>query len=376
MAGIYIHIPFCKQACTYCNFHFATSLRYKGELIHAILKEAQLRKAYLEGKTIDTIYFGGGTPSLLHVDEIKEIVLALKTHYHISSSAEITLEANPDDLSQKYLEQLKNYSPINRLSVGIQSFHDEDLKYMNRSHSSNDSKSCLAMIETIGFDNYNMDLIFGVPTCDDEQWIENLKQTLAFNPTHLSVYALTVEENTPLKKLIDSSKLPAPFDESQINQYLAGQSMLTKNAYQQYEISNYAKAGFVSKHNSNYWKNIEYLGLGPSAHSFNGLSRSWNISNNKKYIDALNSNSLSFIETEKLSLKDRINEYIMTRLRTIWGVDPKELNIDGIDYSKEFIYKTEDFLNRQLMTIKDGKYVLSTNGQLIADQISADLFIL
>ena len=376
MAGIYIHIPFCKQACTYCNFHFATSLRYKDEVISAIIKEGELRKNYLQGKTVDTIYFGGGTPSLLSALEVKEIVSMLSHHYLLDDSMEITLEANPDDLSKKYLEELKNGSPINRLSVGIQSFLQEDLKYMNRSHSAEESETCLKTIEDLGFENYSMDLIFGVPTCSDKHWISNLERTLEFNPTHLSVYALTVEENTPLKKLIASSKLPAPFDESQVNQYLIAQEILTKGRYEQYEISNYSKPGFISKHNSNYWKSIDYLGLGPSAHSFNGISRSWNIANNKKYIDAIQSNSDSFNESENLTAEDQLNEYIMTRLRTIWGVDPKELKTKSLDYSNGFISKAELFIAQKEMTIKNDKYLLTSKGQLIADQISADLFVL
>ena len=376
MAGIYIHIPFCKQACTYCNFHFATSLRYKDEVISAIIKEGELRKNYLQGKTVDTIYFGGGTPSLLSALEINEIVSMLSDHYILDDSMEITLEANPDDLSIKYLEELRNDSPINRLSVGIQSFLKEDLKYMNRSHSAAESETCLNNIEDLGFENYSMDLIFGVPTCLDDQWKSNLERTLEFNPTHLSVYALTVEENTPLKKLIASSKLPAPLDESQVNQYLIAQEILTKGGYQQYEISNYSKPGFISKHNSNYWKSIDYLGLGPSAHSFNGISRSWNIANNKKYIDAVQSNSYSFNESENLTAEDQLNEYIMTRLRTIWGVDPKELKTNTLDYSTGFISKAKLFVARKEMFIAKDRYLLTPRGQLIADQISAELFVL
>ena len=376
MAGIYIHIPFCKQACTYCNFHFATSLRYKDDVISAILKEAILRKDYLEDTIVDTIYFGGGTPSLLSADEIKIIINTISNHYRLDDTLEITLEANPDDLNEVYLKELKTSSPINRLSVGIQSFLEDDLRYMNRSHSAIESVTCLKTIKNLGFENYSMDLIFGVPTCDDEQWKINLERALKFNPTHLSVYALTVEENTPLKKMIASSKLPAPFDESQVNQYLIAQYILTEGGYQQYEISNYSRPGFISKHNSNYWKSINYLGLGPSAHSFNGVSRSWNVANNKKYIDAIQMNVLSFNETELLTLHDQINEYIMTRLRTIWGIDPKDLKLGGLDYSKEFISKVQAYLDRKEIYIKDDRFFLTSNGQLIADQISADLFIL
>src|SRR6266542_127154 len=278
MAGIYLHIPFCRQACTYCNFHFTTSLRYKNDLVKALAKEAEMEKEYLQGEEISTIYFGGGTPSILDIYDLRLLIDDLFKNYSVAPNAEITLEANPDDISSDKLKAWKDIG-INRLSIGVQSFFKEELRWMNRAHNAELAVNSL-LLAVKEFDNITVDLIYGSPLLTDEMWKQNVERAIEFNIPHLSCYALTVEEKTPLHKLINTNKTQNVDDEKQARQFLLLMQWLKERGYEHYEVSNFAKPGFRSRHNSSYWKREKYLGLGPSAHSYNGSERRWNIANN------------------------------------------------------------------------------------------------
>ena len=319
MAGIYIHIPFCKQACHYCDFHFSTSMRYKNEVVQQLLNEIRLRQSYLQNEIIETIYFGGGTPSLLNEDELKNILLTIRQYFTVSKKAEITLEANPDDLSKEKIKAFTNTS-INRLSIGIQSFFDEDLVTMNRSHDATQATQCIDFIRDGGITNFSIDLIFGYPQLSDTKWKSNVEKAMQYAVPHLSCYAMTVEPKTVLAKYIKQKKSPPIDNEQSAKQFEYLMQTAKSNNYNHYEISNYALEGYEAKHNGNYWKSKSYLGIGPSAHSFNGASRQWNISNNALYIQSLQDDKVPF-EIETLTDTQRLNEYIMTSLRTIEGMD-------------------------------------------------------
>lgn len=323
MAGIYIHIPFCKQACSYCNFHFSTALKRKAEIVSAICQEAKQRQTYLKGEPIETIYFGGGTPSLLTSEELKKLLNQLNRLFKFSDEVEITLEANPDDLSIKKLKALKE-GGVNRLSIGVQSFHQLDLSFFNRSHNTEQAEKCILTAQDQGFDKLNIDLIFGSQTTSDEAWLENLEKLYALKIPHFSAYSLTLEEKTALNYLVKSSKAAKLDEEKNWRQYTLLLSTLEQHQYEQYELSNYGKKGTVSKHNSAYWFGHKYLGLGPSAHSFNGSSRQWNVSNNMKYLKAIMTNK-NYFDFEALDEVDRYHEFLITRLRTKWGVSFEEL---------------------------------------------------
>jgi oxygen-independent coproporphyrinogen-3 oxidase len=377
LAGIYIHIPFCKQACYYCDFHFSTSLKRKEELLNSIKKELFLKKDSLQNENIETIYFGGGTPSLLTIKELESIFEVIYNNFSVIENPEITLEANPDDLSESKIKELAT-TPINRLSIGIQSFFEEDLRFMNRAHTAEESKNCLSVAMRY-FDNITIDLIYGVPNMSNKKWLENLQIAFEFGVPHISSYALTVEEKTALHSLIKKGKVP-PVDE---NLALTHFNLLVeetqKRGFIQYEISNFGKPNYFSKHNTSYWLGEKYLGIGPSAHSFNGFERSWNVSNNAKYIKALNENILPQ-EIEILSLNNRFNEYIMTGLRTIWGVDFKRIEKQfGIDYLFHLEKNTQPFIEKELLKIQlndSGDAILTTTkkGKFLADGIASDLF--
>ena len=322
LAGIYLHIPFCKSACTYCNFHFTTSLRYKEPLLAALAKEAQMEKDYLEGEKINTVYFGGGTPSLLSSEEIKTLLSTLRKHFDIDETAEVTLETNPDDISEKSLQSWKA-AGINRLSIGVQSFFEEELRWMNRAHNAEQAKSALTLA-TKAFDNITIDLIYGSPLLTDEMWKQNVDQAIAFGIPHLSCYALTVEEKTPLHKSI-ALQQSAPVDpEKQARQFLLLMQWLRDAGYEHYEVSNFAKPGYRSRHNSSYWQGEKYLGLGPSAHSYNGIERRWNVANNSTYIRGIE-NDQPEREKEMLTETEKLNEMIMISLRTKEGMDPSRM---------------------------------------------------
>jgi oxygen-independent coproporphyrinogen-3 oxidase len=372
MSGIYIHIPFCKQACHYCDFHFSTSLKKKVELINALTKELELRKEEFKNTTVETIYFGGGTPSLLTNSELQFIIDAVYKNYKVSNGPEITLEANPDDLSKDRIIELSN-SPVSRLSIGIQSFFEEDLKLMNRAHNANEAKTCLEEA-TKYFDNISLDLIYGIPGASNAQWIENIETALSYNVPHISSYALTVEPKTALAAFIKKGVVEDVDDEQAHEQFHILKDKLEAESFVHYELSNFGKEGFFSKNNSAYWQGKSYIGIGPSAHSFNGKQRGWNVSNNSKYIKAIQEDELP-IEIETLTLTDRYNEYVMTGLRTIWGVSLNKVDNDfGTVFKDYLIEQSEVFINQHLLYIDDGHLRVTKKGQFLSDGIASELF--
>lgn len=375
MAGIYIHIPFCKKACTYCDFHFSTSLKMKADFVDALIKEIDIRKGVFSKVEVSTIYFGGGTPSLLTRQELHIIFEKLFDSFNISENAEITLEANPDDLSFDKIAQIKD-SPINRLSIGVQSFCDNDLKFMNRVHCGDDAYQSIVMAQEAGFVNITIDLIYGTPGLTDHAWIQNLHKSFELNIPHISSYALTVEEKTVLHQQINSKKIAPISEEQSARQFEILMREMSENGYEQYEISNFCKPNGYSRHNSAYWSKDNYLGLGPSAHSFLGNSRLWNVSNNATYIKSLSTDILP-LELEVLSERDRYNEYVMTSLRTKWGCQVSQMEAD---FSKTindgFKSEIQKHIQNGLVTEDKGVFRLSNAGMLLADRISADLFLL
>lgn len=373
MAGIYIHVPFCVKACFYCDFHFSTSLANKSKLVSSIIKEIELRKDYLENETIETIYFGGGTPSLLSQNELFSIINALAKNFKIASHAEITLEANPDDIDTKKLLEFKQ-SAINRLSIGVQSFVQEHLKWMNRAHNSMQAINCIIMAQDAGFENLNIDLIYGFNQLDESQWRKNLATFFQLNIPHLSAYSLTIEEKTALSSFIKSGKEPKLKDYHALQHFRILTEQMLLNGYEHYEISNFAKPGKYSKHNTSYWFGKKYLGIGPSAHSFNGLERNWNIANNAIYIKKIEQNELPQ-ETEVLTKADRFNEKIMVSLRTQWGLDLEEIKTTfGSDFYKAFENEMQAHLKNENVHLQHNRLFLTTKGKEIADLVASDLF--
>lgn len=374
MAGIYLHIPFCKQACTYCNFHFSTSLRMKDELLEAIGKELVLQKDYLEGEPVETIYFGGGTPSLLTADEINRLTDAIFRYFPVADLRECTLEANPDDLDNVYLKTLKG-TPVNRFSIGIQSFRDEDLRYMNRAHSAQQADYAIKAAQDAGFSNLTIDLIYGTPGLSDAAWKDNLRKVKELDIPHFSSYALTIEEGTALHHAIRQKKT-APVDaEQSAVQFEILMEAAAAMGYDHYEISNFARPGHYAVHNTNYWKGRKYLGAGPSAHSFNGRSRQWNIANNALYIKSLLTDGKLHAEEEVLTPVERLNEYIMTSLRTMWGCDLAYIEA-GWDATTAALLAREaaPFLEKGQMIREGNVLKLTPAGKLLADGIAAELF--
>jgi len=372
MAGIYIHIPFCKQACHYCDFHFSTSLKKKDELIQCLVKELELRKNELQNQNIETIYFGGGTPSLLTRDELELLINTVYENYTVIEKPEITLEANPDDLSKYLIIQLSK-SSINRLSIGIQSFFERDLKLMNRAHNSKEAMECLTLA-TQHFDNISIDLIYGIPGLSNDEWIENIETALLFKVPHISCYALTVEPKTALETFIKKGIIDAVDDDLAHEQFNILVEKLDASGFINYELSNFGKPDYFSKNNSAYWQGKLYLGIGPSAHSFNGDQRSWNVSNNTKYIKTIQKNELPS-ESETLSETDKFNEYIMTGLRTIWGVSLKKVENDfGENYKKQLLQQSEIYIKQHLLYIEDDKLLTTKKGKFLSDGIASSLF--
>jgi oxygen-independent coproporphyrinogen-3 oxidase len=374
-SGIYIHIPFCKQACFYCDFHFSTSLKKKDELIQALVKEIELRKHELKNQTIQTIYFGGGTPSLLSNDELSLLIETIYKNYNVGEHPEITLEANPDDLTNERINELAN-SPVNRLSIGIQSFFEDDLKSMNRAHNSSEAKACLEHASK-HFENITIDLIYDIPNMSLEKWNENLEMAFHFGVNHISSYALTVEPKTALDSFIKKGTYP-PIDEHLALQHF--NHLIEKTQEQgfiHYEISNFGKPNFFSKHNTSYWQGKPYLGIGPSAHSYFKNQRSWNVSNNTKYIQSIQNNTLPNT-LEALSTKDQYNEYIMTGLRTIWGVSLKRIETDfGKQFLDHLVSASEKFINQNLLVINNERIIKSTQkGKFLVDGIASELFMI
>lgn len=374
MSGIYIHIPFCRQKCHYCNFFSIATEKYHTEFREALLKEIRLQKKYLENEQITSVYFGGGTPSLLSPDRIDEIISAIRQDYIVSEDAEITLEANPDDLNPGILKDFRN-AGVNRLSIGIQSFYDDDLVYLNRIHTAKRASESLDEARKAGFSNISIDLIYGIPGLSDEKWTGNLKQAYESGVPHISAYALTVEPKTALDVLIRKKKLMGTDEEQIVRQFRILMESMKKNGFVHYEISNFCKDSLFSRHNSLYWNGTHYLGLGPSAHSFNGHSRQWNIANMQTYLDKVNRNEI-FYETEELTGIQKYNEYIMVSLRTMWGCDSSKISSDfGAEQASRFIEQASVFIQQGKMIEKEGIYYLTDEGKLFADGIASDLFL-
>lgn len=372
---LYFHIPFCRKKCSYCNFHFSTSLKMKDEMLWAMHKEIELRHQELESKRLKTLYFGGGTPSILSVDEIQKFIDKVNRYFDFEENIEITLEANPDDLTRNFLQELAP-TPVNRLSIGTQSFHDEDLKLMNRAHNASEAYHSILMAQDFGFQNISVDLIYGSPSSSFKIWQDNLEKIITLNIPHVSAYALTVEPKTALENWINKGKIPFPKEENQSKEFDYMVDFLTKNNFEHYEISNFGKSNFHSKHNAAYWKSNEYLGIGASAHSYNGTEkRSWNIANNAKYIKCLKENKLP-LETEILSEKDQFNEMIMIGLRTKWGVDLTRLKKQ---FSEEVVHhfqkNSQHLLSEGKLIIADNTLTIPSEFWFFADGIASDLFI-
>ena len=371
MAGIYIHIPFCKQACNYCNFHFSTQQKNVPAMVDAIISEMILRKNYLLEK-IATIYFGGGTPSVLQNSDIIKIIEAIKNNFEIDEQVEITLEANPDDIQEEKLQTWKS-AGINRLSIGVQSFVAEDLLWMNRAHNNTMALQSLQWA-TKYFSNISIDLIYGTPTLSDEQWLQNINQAIALQIPHLSCYALTVEPKTALHKLIEKKEVQDVDADKQARQFNILTKRLHQAGFEHYEISNFAKPNYRSKHNSSYWQGKHYLGLGPSAHSFNGVSRQWNIANNALYLKSIEQKIIPY-EIEILTATQQLNEYIMTSLRTIEGINLQKIQIDfGEIATTHLIQQATTAINAKHVCVENNFLRLTAAGKFLADGIAADLF--
>ena len=374
MAGIYIHIPFCKSKCAYCNFFSLASESKIQDYVEALKKEIIARKTYLGNEIVKTIYFGGGTPSLLSVKNIEEIINLLNKNYEIVSSPETTLEINPDTIDREKMSSLKQIG-INRMSVGIQSFHDDDLKYLGRRHDSRHAMQVLDDLKQTGFEKITLDLIYGMPTLTEEKWNKNLDIFFSTGLSHLSAYALTVEPKTILGQRIEKGDLQNISEDDAIHHYEILVERTKENGFEHYEISNFAKEGCRSQHNSIYWKDVKYLGLGASAHSYDGNSRQWNISNLTKYIQLVG-NSDDYFEKEILTKEDKFNEYVMTSLRTSWGCNVGKMETDyGERYAVHFLKNVKKYLDSGIMLIKNNNYILTDEGMLFADGIAADLFL-
>ena len=375
MAGIYVHIPFCKQACYYCDFHFSTTFEsYRKQMIAAICKEIELKKNTFKNKHVKTIYFGGGTPSILHNNEVDQILLALHSNYETSFVKEITIEANPEDISLDKLEHWK-FKGINRISLGVQSFFEEDLEQMNRVHDAKQADDSIRLIREVGFDNYSIDFMFALPLLTDEQLNKNLDKVIDLKVPHISCYNLTVKEKTALLNLIKKGVVADLSEDKSIRQFEFIMEKLSRNKYLQYEISNYALEGYKSLHNSSYWEQKAYIGIGPSAHSFYNSTRSYNIANNKAYIKKIN-NQEDYFEIEKLSEKDFFNEFVMTRLRTSKGINVRDLEIVFPQYVNGFKEKTADFIRGGQLAFFGDEYRLTKQGKLMADYITSEFFVL
>ncbi|MEE9372453.1 MAG: radical SAM family heme chaperone HemW [Saprospiraceae bacterium] len=373
MAGIYIHIPFCKKACHYCNFHFSTSMKYKSEMIEAICLELSSRADEFSREEVNTIYFGGGTPSLMSQKEVSLLLSTIYDHYQISQSLEVTIEANPDDLDYSILEELKR-SGINRLSIGIQSFSDDLLYQMNRVHTGDESEQSVQKAKQIGFENISIDLIFGLPELTNNLWQETLSQAIDLEVQHLSCYNLTLEENTALWHFVNNNKMTLPKENDQESQFFYAHDFLASQGYNHYEISNYSLLGAQSKHNSNYWNRTAYMGVGPSAHSYQSNRRRWNINNNSKYMKAI-LGDFDYFDEEILSKQNQFNEIIMLGLRTATGVSKSILN--HYDYSKttEFLKTINEYINHKIIIETGTHYKLTNQSFYLSDNISSNLFM-
>ncbi len=371
MSGIYLHIPFCKQACHYCDFHFSTSMAKRERMVLALADEIRMRRD--EAETIETIYFGGGTPSVLTDDEIHHLIQTVRDNHDVLPDAEISLEANPDDLPSQRLEALRQ-TGINRLSIGIQSFFDEDLRLMNRAHDAGQALRALNAAVQI-FDNISIDLIYGIPGLSNKRWEANIDYALASGVPHISSYALTVEPRTALNKMVRENRVAQPSEESAAEQFQLLVDKLPRNGFVHYELSNFGKPGYFSRNNSAYWLGKKYIGIGPSAHSYDGIARSWNIANNSLYLKGIESGNRDF-ESETLSPADRYNEAVMTGLRTIWGVSlatiREKFGEGMLDY---LLSRADRFISENLLKIEQGSLTTTQKGKFLADGIASDLFL-
>jgi len=374
MSGIYIHIPFCKKACHYCDFHFSTSLKYADEMVEAICKEIKMKKDRISGQ-VASIYFGGGTPSILSQAALQKIFDAINSTFSVDADAEITIETNPDDLTSQKLKELKQL-PVNRFSVGIQSFFNEDLIWMNRAHNAEEAEDCIKRSQDAGFENLTLDLIYGYPLLTDIKWLSNITKAIDLQVPHISAYALTVEPRTALAHAIKTKKQKPVNDNQSASQFVILMNKLIEAGFEHYEISNFAKPGCYAVHNTNYWKGVNYIGIGPSAHGFDGRNRYMNPASNSLYIENLESNKLPEI-VEELNLNDRFNEYVMTSLRTMWGTDLQKIKADfGKEFLEETQYNLRSFEGNDWLVISGDKVKLTQSGKLFADHIASELFII
>ena len=382
MSGIYIHIPYCKQACHYCDFHFSTSLKKKDEMVLALAKEIEMRKSEFKDDAVETIYFGGGTPSILNVSDLKLLIDTVYSNFSVIENPEITLEANPDDLTpilsfrgtRNLFKEFKAIG-VNRLSIGIQSFFEDDLKLMNRAHNSEEAKSCLE-IATQYFDNISIDLIYGMPSMSNEKWLHNIETALSFNIPHISSYALTVEPKTALHTFIQKGIIPQLDDEVAQEHFHLLLDKLEENGFIHYELSNFGKENYFSKNNSSYWLGKKYIGIGPSAHSYDGEKRGWNVSNNTLYLKSIQENKLP-LETETLTKTDRYNEYVMTGLRTIWGISLDRIETEfGKTYLDYLNQQAAKYIEDHLLFVDDNVLRTTKSGKFLSDGIASDLFLL
>ena len=374
MAGLYIHIPFCKKACHYCDFHFTRAVDQMGGIVDAMSKELEMQSNFLGDDTIHTLYFGGGTPSLLKAEHLRQLMRIVRLEYTLSANPEITLEANPDDLNPEKLQMFHDQG-INRLSIGVQSFHDPFLKWMNRQHSSSQAINCFYQARKTGFKNISLDLIYALPYKNHAYWLQDLKQAITLGPEHISAYCLTIEPQTAFGKWLDKGKITPVNEDFAAEQFELLLELTAKYGYEQYEISNFAHPGYTSQHNSGYWKGEKYLGIGPSAHSYNGHSRRANKPNNALYMKCIAAGKIPFEEIT-LSKEDRINEYILTSLRTKWGCDLARLkSMYQTDLLQQHATQLGQLSAKGLIYQKEGCLVLTNRGRLLADKIAADLFV-
>jgi oxygen-independent coproporphyrinogen III oxidase len=375
-AGIYLHIPFCRQACIYCNFHFSTSLKYKDDVLQAMLREIEMQREYLGGAAIETVYFGGGTPSLLSADDINRLFDAICKYHTVKELKEVTLEANPDDLNKNYLKALRG-TPVSRFSIGIQSFREPDLLYMKRAHNAQQADAAIKAAQDAGFEQLSIDLIYGVPGMDDTAWKQNLARVRDLAVPHFSAYALTVEDKTALQYAIAHKKAAAVDSNQAAAQLEILMDTAKEMGYEHYEISNLALPGKYAVHNTNYWRGLPYLGIGPSAHSFDGASRRrWNVSNNAVYAKSILQEGVLTFEEEVLTAHEHLNEYIMTSLRTQWGCDLDHIAAGWDESTATLVEKSSHLFMEKKWVIQDGRKLLLTNkGKLFADRVAAELFV-
>lgn len=374
MSGIYIHIPFCKQACHYCDFHFSTSMKKKDEMVLALANEIKMRKDEFKNEIVETIYFGGGTPSVLAIEDLRLLIDEVHKNYNVVENPEITVEANPDDLNNETIRQLAN-SPINRLSIGIQSFFEDDLKMMNRAHNAEEAKKCLEEA-TKYFDNISLDLIYGIPGMSNEKWMQNIETALSFGIPHISSYVLTVEPKTALLSFIQKGIISPPDDDVAQEHFEILVEQLEEAGFIHYELSSFGKENYFSKNNTSYWLGKKYIGIGPSAHSYDGEKRGWNVSNNTLYIKSIQEGKLP-IETETLSKTDRYNEYVMTGLRTIWGISLDRIQTEfGPTYLDYLNQQAAKYIEDHLLFVDENILRTTRKGKFLSDGIAADLFML